>query len=442
LTTTFHSDEGRHEPEPEPGERDECRRRVRQNGSGGRATAGAAKDPPPWLRGAICDERGRPLPVLRNIMIALRIAPEIADVFAFDEMARVEVLERGLPGPAAKNDPGSYPRPVRDIDVTALQEWLQCEALPRITKDMTHQAVDLRARERSFHPVRDYLDGLVWDKRPRLSRWLADYLGAEPSAYAAAIGRMFLIAMVARIFEPGCKCDYVLVLEGEQGDLQSTACRVLAGEWFSDSLPDIMFDKEAAQYLNGKWLIEVAELSSTSRAEVEHLKAFITRQAEDYRPSYGRKQVHEPRQCVFIGSTNKETYLRDETGGRRFWPVKVGRIDLEALRRDRDPLFAEAVAAYRNGDHWWPDEAFERDHIKPQQDDRFEGDPWDDTIEAYLATCERVRVTDIARNVLSVTDAKVGTADQRRIIAVLKGFGWKRVKDWKGRAYVRADAIP
>ena len=240
--------------------------------------------------------------------------------------------------------------------------------------------------------------------------------------------------------EPGCKCDYVLVLEGDQGARKSSACSILAGQWFSDALPDVLRDKDTSQHLRGKWLIEVAELSSTSRAEAEHLKAFITRQVERFRPSYGRLEVIEPRQCLFVGTTNKDTYLRDETGGRQFWPVKVGPIDLDALRHDRDQLFAEAAHRYRAGEQWWPDEGFERQHIKPEQDDRFEGDPWDETIAVYVATCERVRVTDIARNVLGIEGAKVGTADQRRIASVLKGLGWKPIRDWQGRAYVRGHA--
>jgi predicted P-loop ATPase len=232
------------------------------------------------------------------------------------------------------------------VDVTAVQELLQENYLVGVSKDTAHQAVDLVAWEHKFHPVREYLKKLEWDGVDRLDSWLARYLGAAPSPYASAIGRMFPISMVARILKPGCQVDYVLVLEGpDQGEQKSSAARVLAGEHFSDALPDI-HGKEASQHLRGKWLVEIAELSAIRKADVEEVKKFITRREERYRPPYGRLDVIEPRQCAFIGTTNKSTYLYDETGGRRWWPIQVGIIDLAALERDRDQLFAEAVARY------------------------------------------------------------------------------------------------
>jgi predicted P-loop ATPase len=236
--------------------------------------------------------------------------------------------------------------------------------------------------------VKDYLGKLEWDGVERINEWLAKYLGCsrQHPEYLSSIGRWFLISMVARIFEPGCKCDYMVVLEGEQGVLKSTACGILGGEWYNDTLPEIRGgdDVRVTQHLRGKWVIEVGELSSIRTAEAESLKTFLTRRDERYIPKYGHNEVHEPRQCVFVGTTNKEEWLRDDTGGRRFWPVKVGTIDIDALKRDRDQLFAEAVVAYNRSARWWPDRDFEARFIKPEQESRYVEDAWEGLISVWL----------------------------------------------------------
>jgi predicted P-loop ATPase len=346
-------------------------------------------------------------------------------------------------GPAPETA-GFKPRPVRDEDVTFIQEWMQIAGLPHIGKDVTHQAVDLRARECSFHPVRNYLDSLTWDRVERLETWLNIYLGAEDTPYARGIGRMFMVGAAARVLQPGCKMDYMLILEGKQNLRKSTACSILGGDWFSDSMPENVASKDAAQHLRGKWVLEVAEMHALSKSETTALKAFITRQVEQYRPSYGRREVHEPRQCVFVGTTNKAQYLRDETGGRRFWPVKVAvtrPINTDLLAEKRDQLFAEAVHRYRAGEHWWPDDAFEREHIQPEQEARFEPDAWETAIEDYLSEKlkkaegvkdpekeRRVTVLEVARNALGIDTAKFGTADQRRVANILERLKWGRGK--------------
>jgi predicted P-loop ATPase len=238
---------------------------------------------------------------------------------------------------------------------------------------------------------------------------------------------MFLISMVARVYEPGCKADYMLVLEGPQATLKSTVCRILGGAHFSDSLPDVTAGKDVSQHLRGKWLIEVSEMDAMSRAETTQLKAFITRQVEQYRPSYGRREAVEPRQCVFIGTTNKKTYLKDETGGRRFWPIPTGIIDAIALERDRDQLFAEAAQMYRSRVPWWPDRSFERQHIVPEQEARFQPDAWEELIEKYLdLACADVTVSQVGLQALGVQSQHLGRSEQNRIMAILEKLGWER----------------
>jgi predicted P-loop ATPase len=228
-------------------------------------------------------------------------------------------------------------------------------------------AVQLVAADCPYHPVRTYLDGLEWDGTPRLDTWLVAYLGAENNAYHRAVGPKALIQAVARAYSPGYKADHVLILEGPQGSGKSSVVAALAPDqgWYCDEIADLG-SKDAAQDLCGKWIVELAELSAMKRSEVERTKAFVSRRVDHYRASYGRRSQDHPRQCVFLGTTNGDAYLGDETGNRRYWPSAVGAIKLDELRRDRDQLWAEAVAAYHAGTAWHLDKKDETLAARPR----------------------------------------------------------------------------
>jgi Virulence-associated protein E-like domain len=428
-------DPSAHKPDKKSGAKSKAKGGGKGRG-GDRGGYAPPRERPAWYYDCLFDSRNEPLGNLANALLPLRRDKAISELFAYDQLYCGVMLTGALPG--APPDSGPYPRPVTDVDVGRAQEYIQLAGLAKLGKDVSHQAVDQRASECAFHPVRDYLNPLEWDGKPRLKNWLTTYFGVEDSPYAQRVGVMFMVSLIARVFKPGCKVDHMLVLEGPQGELKSTACRVLGGPWFSDQLPDIAHGgKDVSQHLRGKWLIEIAEMQAMDKAASAALKAFITRDTERYRPSFGRKETVEPRQCVFIGTTNENAYLRDATGARRYWPVKIGVIDIEALMRDRDQLFAEALREFRAGTAWWPDREFEREHARPQQEARYEIDVWEEKIAVYLAerrhtakanedTIARVTVGDVLRDCLGFEEPKIGTTEQRRTAAALLRLGWER----------------
>ncbi len=367
----------------------------------------------------------------------MRRDPALRDLVAYNEMRREVMLMRPVPSTTlrAVTEPCSF----ADHHLAAVLEHVQRAGLPRMSADILSDAIDLRAHEMAFHPVRDYLTGLKWDGNPRLAFWLSEYLGTEASIYNERVGEMFLMGMVARIMRPGCQLDYAMVLEGPQGILKSSICTVLAGEFCGDQMPDLRNGgKDLSGFIRDKWLVEISEMAALDKAEANLLKAFLTRRVEDYRPAYGRRTIKEPRQCVFVLTTNEAQYLRDATGNRRFWPVAVKSIDIEGLRQARDQLFAEAVHRFQAGEPYWPTADFEREHIAGEQEARREIDAWSESIERFTECRTRVTVQEIATELLHIAIKEISPKEARRITAILAQIGFEANRTSRQRYWTRS----
>lgn len=370
---------------------------------------------------------------LANVALILARDPSWAGCLAFDEFAGRVTLLKCPPSHAGLRGE-HWPRAWRDADDVRVALWLQRQWKIEAGPELVAHAVVAVAFENRAHPVREYLEGLAWDGTPRLARWLTTYLGVRETDYSRAVGAFMLRAAVARVLTPGCKVDTMLVLQGEQGAYKSTAIKVLCGApWFTDDLSDFG-SKDAAMQLRGVWFVEVPELGGMVRAEVERVKAFFSRAVERYRTAYGRHVEDQPRQCVFFGTTNADTYLKDETGNRRFWPVlcgAVGAIDLEAIARDRDQLWAEAVADIKAGERWYLDKIKDAKALKQSQlaqEAVRERDAWESCILAYLDKYTPVFVTsaELLGSAIGLEQARWGVADQRRVGAIMRGLRWLR----------------
>jgi hypothetical protein len=298
--------------------------------------------------------------------------------------------------------------------------------------------------ENRFDPIVDYLDGLDWDGTKRLDAWLTTYLGVADTPLNRAFSKLTLVAAVRRVRKPGTKFDHILVLEGPEGKMKSTAIVVLAGiENFSDQTILTASDKEQQELVRGVWIFEIADLAGMKRSEVEKVKAFASRTHDRARPAYGRRRVDAPRRGILIGTTNEDEYLQSQTGNRRFWPAETGitgPIDIEALRRDRDQLWAEAAEVEATGielvlpKELWGD-------ATTAQDERRQHDPWDDVLantsgEIYpikegTAQEEWIKVTELLIR-LDIKPDRASPETYKRLKKVMKRLGWTKGKHYFG----------
>ena len=363
---------------------------------------------------------------MANALLALRGAEDWQGVLAYNEFRLAAVMMKPPPWRKAEDNHWT-PSPWTDHENSLTANWLQHNDIC-VPISVAAAAATAVAKDNSFHPVRDYLVKLEWDGVERVEQFASKYLGAEDTPYHRLVSKCTLIGAVARITEPGCKADHVLILEGPQGIGKSTSLSCLFEPWFSDEIADLG-SKDAAMQLSGVWCIELAELSSMTRGEIERVKAFVSRRADRFRPSYGRNVIEVPRQTVFVGTTNSDAYLRDETGGRRFWPVRCKSIKPKLIGCDRDQLWAEAVTLYKAGTPWWLSEKAAVDLAREQQNDRYLDDAWQGAITRYVEAKESVSIDDIFLNVLDMVDkARWGRNELMRIVQCLKAMGWEKYR--------------
>jgi predicted P-loop ATPase len=402
------------------------------------------------LKAARAARKRRRLANMLSLGQELSNNPATAGLVRFDEFARQIVLQRPIPRPGSMPPESFEARAWSDTDAAALTEHFNDRGFGRCGLQLVHAVVQLEASRHPFHPLRDYLDSLQWDGKPRISRFLTDCCGAvvfadlaEPAAgvaYVEAVSRAFFVSAIARIYAPGCKADCMLILEGPQGALKSQLLRLLAtrDEWFSDSLPHNIESKDARSHLAGLWIVEMPEIAQFRRAEAESIKAYLSCRVDRYRPSYGRADVQVPRQCVFVGSTNAETYLHDPTGNRRFWPVRVRHIRLDSVRGMVDQLWAEAAAAYRKGEAWWLSTEQES-RAAVEQAARVTRDPWHDCITQFVAgkaNGNTFTTADILAH-LNVPEERRDRSHETRVGNVLRELNCARSRETTGlRRYV------
>jgi predicted P-loop ATPase len=295
--------------------------------------------------------------------------------------------------------------------------------MPKCSIETVHESVQLVAAQNIRNPLSDFLEkcGAQWDGVNRLQTWLPRVFACESTPYTQAVGRCWLISMVARALQPGCKVDTMPILEGGQGVGKSTALQVLGGQWFTECHESIT-SKDFFGVLNGKWLIEISEMHSFNRVEKERIKGIISCQVDRYRAPYGRNTTDYPRSCVFAGTTNRSDWNQDETGARRFWPVECGSsVDVTWLRENRAQLLGEAVKRFRAGESWWD---VDRDLQEAECVKRLSQDTWQEELLRELDSSRAYTVRQILTEIIKVEMSKQDRRMELRVQECLRRLGW------------------
>lgn len=387
-----------------------------------------------------------------NLVTILTYDPRWRGLLHWDEFSRLLRMSR-TPDWHPDDKPKDNELVWSDEATNCLDAWIRRYWGMELKTEAIRQAVYMVGRRDSVNPLVEWLDSLKWDGVKRIESWTSIYLGSEDREYERIVGKKWLLSAVARAYKPGCKADHVLILEGPQGYGKSTALATLAGrDWFSDT-PLEIGSKDSYVALRGRWVIELAELAGMSKTESDRLKAFFSSPTDSYRPPYGRELVSVPRTCVFAGTVNPAEYLHDDTGNRRYWPVKVGIIDVEGLAADRDQIWAEAVHVFKDWAMrgaplseclWWPS-LQDRAILEPEQESRVLDDIWHEQIAQWLQSEQARKLLERYGHIttgmiieqglrLKVSDS--GRPEQTRVGVVMRKLKWKKNRAGRDRIYV------
>ena len=374
-----------------------------------------------WMANLEYDRKGAIKSTAKNIICVLENDRALSGHLWHDLFSGFDLVKGGLPWDRKATQWGNR-------DDANLRIYLD-EKYGISGKDKIKDAKDAVLTRHRLHPIRDYLNSLTWDGTPRLDTVIIDYLGVEDTTLHRAMTRKHFVAAVARVMNPGCKYDYCLIVAGAEGIGKSTLFSVMGGEWFNDSLVT-MEGKSGMEQARGGWIIELSELGSIKRSDIEQVKAYISRQDDIYRPAYGTVTERHPRQCVFCGTTNETYFLKGCTGNRRFWVMAADadrrkHTDVKAdLTAERDQLWAEAVERWKEGETLYLPTDLEAEARQKQAEHNDEADdPIKDMLIAYLdmKLPGKWQTWDLRRRRAYITDPdpldQTGTEERTRVCA-------------------------
>lgn len=378
------------------------------------------------------NQYGNIKPTRHNVIRILSCDERLKDVFGDNVFVNTTAVRKPLPWNVNEKI-YSEGRAFNDDDALQTAVWISEKFGIEVSLNMIHEAVRKVALMNPYHPVRDYLDSLKWDKTPRLKHFftggIVDAKDEEvEDEYLENVAIKFFISAVARIYDPGCQADAMIVLEGSQGLGKSSLVAELGGKWYGDDIGTDIRDKDSVLSMMGKWIIELPEMYAHSKADTDHYKSFIGRRIDRIRAPYGRTIRDYPRQCVFIGTTNRDQYLKDETGARRIWPVNCKTINLKRLIEFKDELWAEAVYRYKNGESWFFDEKKLEALCHLQSSSRYIEDEWEWEVRHWIEDndMEMFTGTDVWTQCFGKNAVDFSRREQGRIASILKRIGFKK----------------